>query len=113
MLTRAGSKAAAWQALVRRRPPVLRRTWRGRPGPVAGGAVTAAGLSLALSLPTLPLRAVSRRRAIAVGLDTQSWGSWAGDVVKASAIQTVFAGGAGAAVLAGTRRFPRRWWLPM
>jgi STE24 endopeptidase len=34
-------------------------------------------------------------------------------VVKASAIQTVFAGGAGAAVIAGTRRFPRQWWAPM
>ena len=113
MLTRSVIEAAALAALVRRPPAVLRRTWRGRRGPAAGGAVTAAGLSLALSLPTLPLRAVSRRRAIAVGLDTQSWGSWAGDVVKASAIQTVFAGGAGAAVMAGTRRFPRQWWLPM
>ena len=61
---------------------------------MAGGAATAAGLSLGLSLPTLPLRAISRRRAIAVGLDTQSWGGWAGDLAKASAIQTVFAAAA-------------------
>ena len=63
--------------------------------PVTGGAASAAGLSLALSLPTLPLRAISRRRAMAVGLDTQSWGAWAGDVAKASAIQTVFAAAGG------------------
>jgi STE24 endopeptidase len=102
--------AAALVSVVHRPPAALRRTWS---APAAGGAATAAGLSLALSLPTLPLRAVSRRRAIAVGLDTQSWGAWGGDVVKASAIQTAFAAGAGAAVIAGTRRFPRQWWAPM
>src|SRR5215472_3997974 len=103
-LTRSLIDVAGLVSLVRRPPPALRRAW---PGPVAGGAATAAGLSLALSLPTLPLRAVSRRRAMAVGLDTQSWGAWASDVAKASVIQTAFAGGAGAALLAGTRRFPR------
>jgi len=117
MLTRSLIDAAALAQLVRRPPAPLRRTWRGGWrggwGPVPGGAVTAAGLSLALSLPTLPLHVVSRRRAMAVGLDTQSWDAWAGDVVKASAIQTVFAAGAGAALLAGTRRFPRQWWAPM
>ena len=113
MLTRSLIDAAALVALVRRPPAALRRSWRGGWGPVTGGAVTAGGLSLVLSLPTLPLRAVSRRRAMAVGLDTQSWDAWAGDVVKASAIQTVFAAGAGAALLAGTRRFPRQWWAPM
>jgi STE24 endopeptidase len=110
MLTRGVIDAVALGALVRRPPSPLRRPWR---APVAGGAATAAGLSLALSLPTLPLRAVSRRRAMGVGLDTQSWGAWAGDVAKASVIQTVFAAGAGAAVIAGTRRFPRHWWAPM
>ncbi len=105
--------AAALVRLVQRPPPALRRTWSGGWGPITGGAATAAGLSLALSVPTLPLRAVSRRRAVAIGLDTQSWGAWGGDVVKASAIQTVFAAGAGAAVIAGTRRFPRQWWAPM
>jgi STE24 endopeptidase len=48
-----------------------------------------------------------------VGLDTQSWGAWAGDVAKASVIQTAFAAAGGAAVIAGTRRFPRLWWAPM
>jgi STE24 endopeptidase len=113
MLTRSLIDAAALAQLVRRPPAPLRRTWRGGWGPIAGGAATAAGLSLALSLPTLPLRMVSRRRAMAVGLDTQSWGAWAADVAKASVIQTAFAGGAGVAVLAGTRRFQRQWWVPM
>jgi STE24 endopeptidase len=121
MLTRSLIDAVALAGLARRPPRALRRTWSSGPGdrwlggwgPVTGGAATAAGLSLVLSLPTLPLRALSRRRSIAVGLDTQSWGSWAGDLAKASAIQTVFSAGAGAAVIAGMRRFPRQWWAPM
>jgi STE24 endopeptidase len=110
MMTRSTLEAVALAQLVRRPPRALRRAW---PAPVAGGAAAAAGLSLALSLPTLPLRAASRRRAMAVGLDTQAWGSWAGDVAKASAIQTVFSAAGGAAVIAATRRFPRSWWAPM
>jgi STE24 endopeptidase len=96
--------------VVRHPPRALRRSWS---RPVAGGAATAAGLSLALSAPGLPLRAIARRRAIGVGLDTQSWGAWAGDTAKASAIQTAFAAGAGAAMVAATRRFPRTWWAPV
>jgi STE24 endopeptidase len=110
LLTRSLIDAAALAALVRRPPRALRRTWS---SPAAGGAATAAGLSLALSLPTLPLRAVSRRRAMAVGLDTQSWGAWAGDLAKASAIQTAFVAGGGAAATALTSRFPRAWWAPL
>src|SRR6185312_7401524 len=58
-------------ALLVRRPP----RWLSRPfkRPAAGGAATAAGLAVALSLPPLPLQAISRRRGIAVGLVTQSW----------------------------------------
>ena len=110
LLSRSLIDIAALALLVRRPPRALRRAW---PAAVAGGAATAAGLSLALSVPTLPLRAVSRRRALAVGLDTQSWGAWAGDVAKASAIQTIFLAGGGAAVVAVTRRFPRAWWAPL
>ncbi len=111
-LTRGLIDAVALARLVRRPPRPLQRAWPGGPGPI-GGAATAAGLSLALSLPTLPLRAISRRRAMAVGLDTQSWGAWAGDAGKAAVIQTVFAGGAGAGVVAVTRRFPRSWWATL
>jgi STE24 endopeptidase len=110
LVTRSLIDAAALAGIVRRPPRPLRHTWR---EPVAGAAATAAGLSLSMSLPTLPLRAASRRRAIKVGLDTQSWGAWAQDVAKASAIQTVFAGAGGAAVIAATRRFPRVWWAPL
>jgi STE24 endopeptidase len=113
MLTRSLIDAIALAQLVRRPPAALRRVWPGGRGPVTGGAATAAGLSLALTLPALPLRAVSRRRAMAVGLDTQSWGGWAADAAKGSAIQTVFAAAGGAAIIAGTRRFPRLWWAPM
>jgi STE24 endopeptidase len=80
--------------------------------PVAGGAAVAAGLGLAMTVTTLPLQAASRRRRIAVGLDTQSWGAWLADLAKAGAIQTGFAAAAGAGVIAGTRRYPRWWWLP-
>jgi STE24 endopeptidase len=110
LLTRSLVDTAALAALVRRPPRVVGRTWS---SPGAGGAATAAGLSLALSLPTLPLRVLSRRRAMKVGLDTQAWGAWAGDVAKASAIQTAFAAGGGAAVVATTRSFPRVWWVPL
>ncbi|MGA9859975.1 MAG: M48 family metalloprotease [Solirubrobacteraceae bacterium] len=97
-------------AVARRSPELVGRRWR---RPALGGALTAGALSLGLTAPALPLRALSRRRAMAVGLDTQSWGGWAGDVAKAGAIQTVFASAAGAAMVAATRRWPRGWWAPV
>jgi STE24 endopeptidase len=97
-------------SLVARRPPaVLRRRWE---RPVAGGMAAGGALALALALPPLPLSAIARRRAIAVGLDTQSWRGWGSDLVKATAIQAGLAGGAGGALVAATRRFPRQWWAP-
>jgi STE24 endopeptidase len=109
-LARSGLEFAALTAIVARPPaPLLRRRW---PRPAVGGALTAAGLSLGLSVPGLPLRAVGRRRAIAVGLDTQSWGGWVSDLAKASALQTAFSAAAGAGTVALTRRWPSRWWLP-
>ena len=53
--------------------------------PVIGGAAAGAAMSVVLSLPSLPLAALSRRRAIKVGLVTQSWGGWAGDLLKSHA----------------------------
>jgi STE24 endopeptidase len=97
-------------ALVVRKPP------RWLPGksnrPVLAGALTGAGLAVGLSLPTLPVSAISRRRGIAVGLVTQSWRGWAADLVKGAAIESVLAGAAGGAAVAVTRRSPDRWWLP-
>lgn len=89
------------------------RSSRGRPARLYfAGALTAAELVGALTLVSLPLSAVARRRAIAVGLVTQSWRGWAVDVVKSTAIEATLAGGAGAAGLALIRRYPRGWWLP-
>jgi STE24 endopeptidase len=99
-------------ALVRADPQPLRRLDRVPGGSVAGGAAAGALLTVVLTLPTLPLRAASRRRAIAVGLDTHTWGGWAGDLAKAGAIETVFSAAGGAAVIAATRRYPRGWWAP-
>ncbi len=99
-------------ALLVRTPPARLSTdtqWR---HPVAGAAVSGASLAAALTVPTLPLRVVSRRRAIGAGLDTQSWGGWAADLVKAGAIEAAFAGAGGAAIVAATRRYPDTWWAP-
>lgn len=75
---------------------------------LAGGAV----VSLVLAAVALPVVAVSRQRGIDVGLVTQSWGGWAGDVAKSAAIGAVLAGlGAGLAALLA-RRFGPRWWMP-
>jgi len=96
--------------LVVRRPP---RRLLSRIGvPVAGGAVAGATMAVALSLLSLPLAALARRRAIKVGLVTQSWRGWAGDLLKANAIQAAFGSAAGGAVVVLTRRYPRNWWAP-
>ncbi len=94
---------------------------RRRSRPVAGastvaratlaGALTGSGLAVTLSLPGLPLAALARRRALAVGLVTQSWRGWGADLAKATAIQGVLAGAGGAAVVYAMRRWPRGWWL--
>lgn len=81
--------------------------------PEAGGALAAAGLVTGMTIVSLPLSAVARRRGIGVGLVTQSWAGWAADVAKSTAIEATLAGGAGAATLALIRRFPRTWWLPV
>jgi STE24 endopeptidase len=108
-LARAAVELGALTFLVRRPPGWLARNYR---RPAVGGAVSAATLAVALSLPPLPLSAISRRRGLAVGLVTQSWRGWAADLLKGQAIEAVLAAGAGAGVVAITRRYPRRWWLP-
>jgi STE24 endopeptidase len=106
---RATVDLAALVLLVKRPPQVLaRRTSR----PALAGGVAAAGMAVGLSLPSLPLAAVARKRSIDVGLVTQSWRGWALDLVKADAIQAVLAGAAGGAVVGATRRYREHWWLP-
>ncbi|HEY7618691.1 MAG TPA: M48 family metalloprotease [Solirubrobacteraceae bacterium] len=102
-------EAVALVWLVRRPPARLRGPFR-RPVLVAAGA--GAALSVGLTVVQLPVSAVSHQRAVDVGLSTQDWGPWLGDVAKSTGIGAVFAGvGAGVAV-ALMRRFPRGWWAP-
>ena len=67
-LARAAIELGALTLVVRRPPPPLSRK---SARPVLGGAATAASLAAGLSLPALPLRAVARKRGMAVGLVTQ------------------------------------------
>jgi STE24 endopeptidase len=95
--------------LIVRRPPerlaALKR-------PLLAGAAVAAAISVAAGVAALPLAAVARERAKDVGLVTQNWLGYAGDVAKSQAIAAVFAGLGGAVLVFGMRRFGRRWWLP-
>lgn len=80
--------------------------------PVASGAAVAAGLAVAVTVATLPVSAISRERAKDVGLVTQNWVGWVGDVAKSTAIEAVLVGAGGAVLVFGMRRFGRRWWMP-
>jgi STE24 endopeptidase len=80
--------------------------------PILGGAAVGVGLSLLLVLVELPLSAVGHHRAVDVGLSTQSWLPWLGDVGKSSAIDAVFAAAGGALAMVLVRRFRRNWWAP-
>lgn len=94
------------------------RATRDKPAPrsgasaFAGGAAAGAGLAVGTTLIPLPLSALARRRAIAVGLITQPWRGWAVDLLKSTAIGATLAAGAGGAVVALTHRYPRGWWAP-
>ena len=101
---------AALVALVKSPPAAPRRLARLGDGPV-GAAAAAAGMSIASTLAGLPLAALSRRRALEVGLVTQSWRGWMADHVKQTAIGAPLAAAGGGAVVALTRRYPRSWWL--
>ena len=98
-------------ALLAWRPPrglVERVTRR----PVLGGAVAGAGISVLLVAVDLPLSAWSHQRAVDVGLSTQEWPEWLGDVAKSALLGAGFAALGGAIGLALVRRFPRHWWAP-
>ena len=100
----------AWLATGRTGPAVRLR--RARRRPVLAGAPAGAGLSVGLAAAGLPLAAVSRKRALDVGLATQSWPGWASDLAKSWGIAAVFAAGGGSAGVALMRRYPRGWWAP-
>ena len=105
-LSRGALELAALGLLVRHPPPLPRAR------PAAAGAAVGAGMAAGLSVLSLPLRALARRRSIAVGLDTQTWPAWGRDLIKLTGIQTAVVAGAGAAVTALIRRYPRGWWAP-
>jgi STE24 endopeptidase len=96
-------------ALVRRAPERLRAAGRRRPVLTAAGA--GAAISIVLGLATLPVSAVARERAKDVGLVTQDWIGWVGDVAKSQAIGAVIAAAGGALLIVGMRRLGRRWWI--
>jgi STE24 endopeptidase len=80
--------------------------------PLLEAAAVGVGLSLAVGAAPLPLRAIARRRALAVGLATQSWDAWARDLLKGSALGLALNAGAAPVAVALMRRYPRGWWLP-
>jgi STE24 endopeptidase len=96
------------------RPP--RALWDGleRAGarPLAGAAVAGAALTTGFAVVGLPLAAIAHRRSRDVGLSTQSWRPWLGDVAKSTALGGVMSAGGAAIAIGVIRRFPGRWWLP-
>jgi STE24 endopeptidase len=94
--------------LVRRPPRWLLEAKR----PVVAGAAAGAALSLATSLAPLPVAAIARQRAIDVGLVTQSWVGWAGDLALSWSIGAAIAAAGGAVAVVVLRRWPRGWWAP-
>ena len=103
LLGRLAARSAA------RPPGRLRRPFR---RPAAAAAAAGVGLSLALEAASLPLAAIGHRRAVRVGLSTQSWRAWAGDLAKSGAIGAAVAGAGAGGAVALMRRFGERWWIP-
>ncbi len=95
--------------IVRRPPKLLRGSFR---RPVLVGAAVGGGLSLLLGLAPLPIKAISRERSKDVGLVSQSFAGWIGDVAKSEGIGVVLGAAGGALLVFGVRRFGRRWWIP-
>jgi STE24 endopeptidase len=104
-----GVEVAILAFLVARPPAPLRRRYA---RPVLAAAAAGAVLSVGLGAARLPLSAVAHQRAVDVGLSTQGWADWGGDVAKAWGIGAVIAGAGAAAGIALIRRFPRGWWVP-
>jgi STE24 endopeptidase len=112
--------ATATRISAKRRPPRRVHRWRAhrtaRSQPAARPLVEAAavgvGLSLAVGLAPLPLNAIARRRALAVGLATQTWGAWGRDLLKGGALGLALNAVVAPVAVALMRRYPRGWWLP-
>jgi STE24 endopeptidase len=98
-------------AFIAFRPPRRARDALARGRPYRTAAAAGVGISLVLTLVTLPLSAVAHDRARDVGLATQGWVDWLVDVGKAEAVSAVFAALGGMLLLSLLRRFPHRWWV--
>jgi STE24 endopeptidase len=88
---------------------------RGRGGEKQVGSLAVVGtrgavLSLALMLAPLPLRALMRVRALRVGLSTQSWRGWWGDIARSAALGGAFAATGAVIVAALIARYGEDWW---
>jgi STE24 endopeptidase len=108
-LARMALDTAVLGALVRRPPRVLHGPFR---RPLVAAAVSGCALATLVRAAGLPLDALARRRGRRVGLVTGSWGGWAGDVARSTAIGGALAGTGAALGLALVRRSPGRWWVP-
>jgi STE24 endopeptidase len=100
----------AFLVFVVRRPP---RVLTGRhERPLLAGAAAGGALAISLAVVALPLQAIARQRAVDVGLVTQTWGGWAGDVAKSLGLDAVLGGVGALLAVALIARYPRNWWLP-
>jgi STE24 endopeptidase len=101
-------------AVVALRPPgpAWRLIERADRRPIVGAALVGTGLVLTVTVVALPISAVAHQRAKDVGLSTQDWLPWLGDVAKSTGIEALFAAVGGALALTLLRRFPRGWWAP-
>jgi Zn-dependent protease with chaperone function len=109
LLASVALEASVLMLLVVKPPRGLTRLGR---RPLAGAAAAGAALTVGMTVIRLPLSAVSEQRSRDFGLSTQTWGSWANDVAKSTAIGAVLAGVGSAIGMALIRRFPAQWWLP-
>ncbi len=108
-----GLSGATLAVLALRPPAAVRRLLaRADKRPWLGAAGVGAGLAIVLTAVGLPLAAVAHQRSVDVGLSTQSWPAWLGDVGLSTAVELPLAAGGGVLALALLRRFGRRWWLP-
>ncbi len=113
MLAGLGLQTGVLLAVALGRPSVVRRGLeRLGPRPILGAAAAGAGVSLLVSLTTLPTNLIAHERALDAGLSSQSLGPWLADAGRSAAIGIVITAAAAALLLALVRRFPRRWWLP-
>ncbi|MCK9247836.1 MAG: M48 family metalloprotease [Solirubrobacteraceae bacterium] len=109
------AEAGTMAALARRWPaPVVGRTTGGPGGlrAVTAGAGAGAAVTTAVGASSLPLAALSRRRAVRVGLATGSWALWRSDVVRSTALSAVGGAVVGGGVAGMQRRWPTHWWAP-